>query len=197
MPGTTSWMTVTPNEGLARKIESTGYRCLMKWWLGRPLVHQECRTCPCCEGPMDLHGDHLVSCSFNQPQLRHNALRDALAETLKAHKVQVRLEVPIGGARRPADLALEHFDPRGPLAIDLVIHHPLALSENRSADLARTSLANAESKQHSQRRPRSGNSEPMSKNKQGCPKGKPSRGKEGRHTMDRMIGGQGKALCTE
>jgi len=85
-----------------------------------------------------------VSCSLNQSQLRHNALRNALADALKAHHVQVCVEVPIGGARRPVDLALEHMDPRGPLAIDLVVHHPLSLSENRSSDLARTSLRNAE-----------------------------------------------------
>ena len=39
---------------------------------------------------MDIHGDHLVSCNFNQPQLRHNILRDALAKELCEHHVMVR-----------------------------------------------------------------------------------------------------------
>ena len=86
---------------------------------------------------MDVFGDHLVSCKFNQPLQRQNALRDALAMELKIHGLTVLKEVAIGGGRRPADLGLPNFDARGPLAIDLVIHHPLSLSENRSADLAK------------------------------------------------------------
>ena len=89
---------------------------------------------------MDIHGDYLVSCNFNQPQLRHNILRDVLAKELHENHVMVQTEVPIGGAISPADLALPTFDHRGPLAVDLVIHHPLALSENCSALLARSSL---------------------------------------------------------
>ena len=144
MPATTSWMTVTPNEGLGRKIEGRDYRYILKWWLGRPIVDPACRTCPCCEGPMDMYGDHLVSCKHNQPLQRHNNLRDALANELQHHGLTVLKEVAVGGSRRPADLGLPNFDPRGPTAIDLVIHHPLSLSENRSSDLAKASLKNAE-----------------------------------------------------
>ncbi len=46
--------------------------------------------------------------------------------------------------QRPADLGLPSFDSRGPLAIDLVVHHPLSLSENRTSELAKTSLKGAE-----------------------------------------------------
>ena len=94
------------------------------------------KVCPCCEGAMDQWGDHLVNCKMNQPQQRHNALRDALADELKAHGVAVLKEVAVGGARRPADLGLPTFDSRGPTAVDLVVHHPLALSENRTSQLA-------------------------------------------------------------
>ena len=89
MPGTTTWMTLTPNEGLGQKIEGRDYRYLLKWWLGRHIVDQACKTCPCCEGAMDPWGDHLVSCKMNQPQQRHNALRDALAEELCSRGVEV------------------------------------------------------------------------------------------------------------
>ena len=75
---------------------------------------------------MDPYGDHLVSCKLNQPTQRHNALRDALADTLKAHNISVQKEVTIGGSKRPADIGLPSFDSRGPTAIDLVIHHPLS-----------------------------------------------------------------------
>ena len=72
MPGTTTWLTVTPNEGLGRKLEGRDSRYLLKWWLGRPIVDPSCRTFPCCEGPMDIFGDHFVSCKHNQPQQRHH-----------------------------------------------------------------------------------------------------------------------------
>jgi len=117
MPGTTTWMTVTPNEGLGKKMESRDYRFLMKWWLGRPILDNTRRVCPCCEGVLDQWGDHLVSCKYNQPQQRHNALRDALADELKSHSIAVVKEVAIGGLNRPADIGLPSFDSRGPSAI--------------------------------------------------------------------------------
>ena len=89
MPGTTAWLTVTPNEGLGKKLEGRDYRYLLKWWLGRPIVDPSRKICPCCEGAMDQWGDHLVSCKMNQPQQRHNALRDAMADELKAQGVAV------------------------------------------------------------------------------------------------------------
>ena len=144
MPGTTTWMTVTPNEGLGLKMDSRDYRFLLKWWLGRPLAGQDRTKCPCCEGQMDQWGDHLVSCNYNQPAQRHNALRDALAEELSCRNIASQKEVPIGGARRPADIGLPSLDSRGPLAVDIVVHHPLSLSENRSSENTRASLRRAE-----------------------------------------------------
>ena len=38
MPGTTTWLSVTPNEGLGIKLEGRDYRTLKKWWLVKPLV---------------------------------------------------------------------------------------------------------------------------------------------------------------
>ena len=87
---------------------------------------------------MDVFGDHLVSCKLNQLQKRHNLLRDALADCLRLHKISVQKEVAIGGMQRPVDLGLPSFDSRGPVAIDLVVHHTLSLSENRTSELAKT-----------------------------------------------------------
>ena len=93
---------------------------------------------------MDPFGDHLVSCKQNLPVARHNALRDALADALKSRGLSCAKEEAVGGARRPADLALPNFDRRGPLAIDLVVHHPLAPSATRATILDRSSLKQAE-----------------------------------------------------
>ena len=123
MPHTTAWMAVTPNEGLGQKMDGSEYRYLAKWWLGRRLFEGRNVACPCCEKTMDFYGDHLVSCEFNQPVARHNALRDALADALKEVGIACQKEVAIGGARHPADLALPNLDQRWPTAIDLVVHH--------------------------------------------------------------------------
>ena len=93
---------------------------------------------------MDQWGDHLVSCKLSQPQQRHNALRDALADGLLSHGIQTVKEVAIGGNRRPADIGLPSFDARGPVAVDLVVHHPLSLSQNWAAESIRASLKGAE-----------------------------------------------------
>ena len=51
------------------------------------------------------------------------------------------MEVPIGGKLVPADIALDGFDPRGSLAVDLVGHHPLAPRLVRCAATMGRSLA--------------------------------------------------------
>jgi hypothetical protein len=144
MPHTTAWMNVIPNVGLGQKMEGREYRYLVKWWLGRRLLEGDNNACPCCEESMDPFGDHLVSCRFNQPVARHNALRDALADGLREHGIACMKEVAIGGARRPADIALPNLDRRGPTAVDLVVHHPLAPAATRGAADERQSLKRAE-----------------------------------------------------
>ena len=75
---------------------------------------------------------------------RHNTLRDALVDALKDHNIACAKEVPIGGCRRPADIALLSFDSRGSTAIDPVVNHPLCPGHNRTKDEARHSLKQAE-----------------------------------------------------
>ena len=99
---------------------------------------------PCCEGPLDVIGYHLVTCKLNQPVQCHNALCDALADGLRNVGVACLKEVAIGGARRPADLGLPNLDSRGPTAVDLVVHHALGPSEVRSRDDVRMSVKQAE-----------------------------------------------------
>ena len=51
------------------------------------------------------------------------------------------MEVRIGDKLVPADIALDGFDPRGSLAVDLVGHHPLAPGQARCAATMGRSLA--------------------------------------------------------
>ena len=93
---------------------------------------------------MDVYGDHLVSCKFNQPTQRHHAVRDALAQVLRDNGLSCRIEVAIGGKRRPADVAIEGVDVRGPIAVDLLVHDPLGPSQPRDAGTIKDSLAAGE-----------------------------------------------------
>jgi hypothetical protein len=52
--------------------------------------------------------------------------------------------VAIGGKQRPADVALLDLDPRGPMAVDIVVHQPLGLSGIRDPTLMKKALADEE-----------------------------------------------------
>ena len=93
---------------------------------------------------MDVYGDHLVSCKYNQPTQRHHAVRDALAQVIRDNGLACRIEVAIGGKRRPADVAIEGVDVRGPLAVDLLVHDPLGPSQPRDVSTIKESLAAGE-----------------------------------------------------
>ena len=144
MPYTSAWMNVVPSLALGTKLGSAQARALLRWWLGIPLRYGLAMACPCCGDASDVFGDHLASCKLNQPVRRHNALRNALADVLRSNGVSCQLEVAIGGKQRPADVAILNLDPRGPLAVDIVVHHPLALSYGRDPMTTKRALAREE-----------------------------------------------------
>ena len=144
MPNTTAWMEVTPSTALGTKFTGCEYRLLLRWWVGLPLLTGAATDCPCCGQTMDVYGDHLVSCKFNQPTQRHHAVRDALAQVLRDNGLACRIEVAIGGKRRPADVAIEGVDVRGPIAVDLLVHDPLGPSHPRDVATIKDSLAAGE-----------------------------------------------------
>ena len=144
MPNVATWMEVTPSRALGTKFTGTEYQLLLRWWLGMPLVAGSATDCPCCGQTMDVYGDHLVSCKYNQPTQRHHAVRDALANTLRECNIACQVEVAVGGNRRPADVAVLGVDARGPLAIDLFIHDPLCLSQARDPSAIKASLSRGE-----------------------------------------------------
>ena len=99
---------------------------------------------PWCGQTMDVYGDHVVSCKYNQPTQRHHSVRDALAHSLWENNIACHVEVAVGGNRRPADVAVLGVDGRGPLAIDLFIHDPLSLSQGRDPSTIKASLSRGE-----------------------------------------------------
>ena len=103
--------------------------------------------------PLDPFGDHLLCCKKNKLVQRHNAVRDALALVLKENHVRCETEVAIGGKTRPADVAILGFDPAGPLAVDLVVFHPLQKSMTWEEETAIKSMAVTEGKKVTKNQP--------------------------------------------
>jgi hypothetical protein len=142
---TTAWMLTLPNEGMGSRFGGAEYRTLLRWWLGVPLLEGDGGiACPCCGTAMDPFGDHLVSCKYNKLTQRHHAVRDALIGVLRANGLGCRSEVAIVGRERPADVALLGFDPQGPVAVDLVGHHPLAPGQPRDPTKCGATVAEKE-----------------------------------------------------
>ena len=50
----------------------------------------------------------------------------------------------IGGKQRPVDVSLLNLDPRGPLAVDIVVHQPLGVSHNRDPSTVKRALMDEE-----------------------------------------------------
>ena len=97
------------------------------------MYHTPVGLCTLCGESADSFGDHWLCCSSSLITKRHNALRDTLACFLRNNGFPCATEVTIGHKERPADIALDGFDPR-PLAIDLTISHPLKPSQPRDQE---------------------------------------------------------------
>ena len=144
-------MQTVPN-GL--QLGACKYRLLLHWWIGTKIVPGDGGApCPLCGEPLDPFGDHLLCCKKNKLVQRHNAVRDALALVLKENRVRCETEVAIGGKTRPADVAILEFDPAGPLAVDLVVFHPLQKSMVWEEEAAIKSMAVTEGKKVTKNQP--------------------------------------------
>jgi len=58
------WLSAPPVAGLGLCLTGAHNSTLLKWHLGVPLLAADCagRPCPLCGGPVDVFGDHAVSC---------------------------------------------------------------------------------------------------------------------------------------
>jgi len=86
-------------------------------WRGQP--------CPLCGGPVDVFGDHSVSCKKSGFGDRHLGTKNVFCQVLTQSRAPHDLEVDIAGnGRRPADILLKEWDGRRDLVVDLIIVHP-------------------------------------------------------------------------
>ena len=94
----------------------------------------------------------MVTCKTNNITQRYSALRIAVANVLREQGLSVMVEQRVDTVtedqRRPAGVAILNLDPRGPLAVDFVVHHPTGLSIHRSEGDKAQTLKEAEEAKH-------------------------------------------------
>jgi len=83
------------------------------------------RPCPLWGGPVDVFGDHAVSCKKSGFGDRHLGTQTFFCQVRTQSRVPHDREVDIAGnGRRLADILLKAWDGRRDLAVDLTIVHP-------------------------------------------------------------------------
>ena len=122
------WLLTLPSPALRTRVASPQWQCLLRWWLGVPILpdtHQGV-PCPKCNTAMDCFGDHIVCCAKNDIQRRHVALQHSLAELIRDVGYPCELEKGFGDGSRAADILIPRWDSDGPAAVDVTIRCPLA-----------------------------------------------------------------------
>ena len=124
------WLSVVPNDNLGSRFENGEFQLLIDFHLGLPVLPEAAAGLPCdlCGQPLDVYGDHLVTCRLSGVWKRHNRPRDTLYDISGCAGVKSAIEVEVRGRARPADLMLYDWEAGRDLAVDLTVRHPLAAS---------------------------------------------------------------------
>jgi hypothetical protein len=122
-----AWLNVVPNQNLGLRFGKGEFPLLLNFHLGVPLLPVAAAGSPCdlCGQPLDIYGDHFVSCRHSGAWKRHNHLRTALASISSSAGLSVLTEVQVNGKQRPADLLITNWDSGRGAAVDLTVVHSL------------------------------------------------------------------------
>jgi hypothetical protein len=125
----TGWLTASPAAALGNSFPASDFRLLLKWHLGIPILPDSCAglACPACSAPVDIFGDHAVSCHKGSLWNRHFHVQDFLLQTANRSGVPCQREVSVAdnSQERPADLFFPRWDGPRDLAVDITIRHPV------------------------------------------------------------------------
>jgi len=102
------------------------YSTILKWHLGVPLLPADCagRPCPLCGGPLDIFGDHAVSCNksgFGNGHLDNQPFFCVITQARIPHDREVDIA---RNGRRPVYILLKAWGWMRDLAVDTTIVLP-------------------------------------------------------------------------
>jgi len=126
-------------------LTGANYSTLKKWHLWVPSLPEDCegRPCPFCGGPVDVFGDHAVSCKKSGFGDRHLGTQTFFCGVLTQSRVPYDREVDnAANGRRPPESLLKAWEGRRDLAVDLTIIHPNPVVGRPLHDIAATFLKN-------------------------------------------------------
>jgi hypothetical protein len=143
------WLTVIPNDNLGSRFSAGEFQLLVEFRLGLPLLPDSAAGHPCdkCGQPLDVFGDHILTCRHNGLWKRHNILRDALCDITTAAGIRCETEAKVRDKKRPADLLVYEWDAGRDAACDLTLRHPLAASGQWDPHASQLAAAEAEKNQ--------------------------------------------------
>ena len=133
-PTSMQWCSTPPGAARSTLFGHQEFRLSCKYYMGIAIMDQQHAGSPCpkCSRPLDIWGDHAVSCSLNGSTERHYQLRDKLAELAHRAGMAVTKEEALPDGDRPADLLIKRWDAQGTAAIDITCTHPLRSSDNNT-----------------------------------------------------------------
>ena len=137
-----AWLTAFPSSALRLSFSPMEFRRLLKWWLGLPQSSNPSIPSQCnfCQQPMDIFGDHSVSCNAISCVPRHNLVAQALASAASTAGITIDREVAVAGKERPADLLLKGLASSLLVAVDVTVVHPLVSFDQGSDAPAQQTL---------------------------------------------------------
>ena len=120
-----AWIGAVPNDNLGFRFGNAEHQLLLSFHLGLPILPDAAAGAPCddCGQPLDVYGDHLVSCRLGGAWDRHNKVGSTIASIATSAGLNVQREVQIHGKQRPADLLLTNFVNGQDVAVDLTVIH--------------------------------------------------------------------------
>ena len=122
-----AWSRAPPSAALGTKIPRQRFQFMTRWHIGASILTPSSagKPCPLCSAPLDIFGDHAVSCPKNHIWRRHFLAQDFLLRLGRAAGFQITREQSLSDSlKREADLLIQNWEGTTPLAIDLTIRHP-------------------------------------------------------------------------
>jgi len=120
------WLLAPPVAGQGLCLAGANYSTLLKWHLEVPLLPVDCvaRSCNLCGEPLDIFGDHAVSCKKSGFGDKHLGPQCFFCQVLTISRIPQDREVNVASnSRSPAEILLKVWDGRRNLTGSLTTVH--------------------------------------------------------------------------